>query len=524
MNKNKAKTMKKRILLFLLFVFTLQINAPSYAVEDSFNLAGIIENIINYQNNSDFVSDIRNDSKENYLYAVQNLTNGNVVVAYNEFNNTINSLDKNISLLMLSKKLYEYGFFSLGDAAVSKISGKNKMNLQIEQLKEAYKPSYTLSKEEENFLVKAYSSIYYNNSPEEVAFNLIKKTILMENSDYANFMMAQAMFQCRQYNQALIYVNKALDKNPKCGQYLYFKAKTLCQLKQYKEAQKYIENLKENNLISIYFANDFNILKQQINMNLAKDDSDKKFYQIYCYYLSGNYYKTLKETTNIINFNKNNPKILTLQAMAHLALGEYDQAYDDFLSSYKLDKKFDLTLMGIADFNFKNKQYEEAYNGYKKLFKTEYKNEAIIKAYIALKEMNADEKKIEKLEKEKSEADKVAFNEYYIIANNLYSNNKRSKKRYTAKSLSINMLNVDTWDILLADSFKNNNFQNLDTLIFMLSFLDVKNPEYYYYSALSLNQKNNKKDAFFEVKKALNLNPEYKPAIELMNKLQNELI
>ena len=107
MNKNKAKTMKKRILLFLLFVFTLQINAPSYAVEDSFNLAGIIENIINYQNNSDFVSDIRNDSKENYLYAVQNLTNGNVVVAYTEFNITINSLDKNISLLMFSKNLYE---------------------------------------------------------------------------------------------------------------------------------------------------------------------------------------------------------------------------------------------------------------------------------------------------------------------------------------------------------------------------------------------------------------------------------
>ena len=99
--------MKKRALLSLLFMFTVQAFAPSFAVEDSFNLAGIIENIINYQNNSDFVSDIRNDSKENYLYAVQNLTNGNVVVAYNEFNNTINSLDKNISLLMLSKKLYE---------------------------------------------------------------------------------------------------------------------------------------------------------------------------------------------------------------------------------------------------------------------------------------------------------------------------------------------------------------------------------------------------------------------------------
>ena len=516
--------MKKRALLSLLFMFTVQAFAPSFAVEDSFNLAGIIENIINYQNNSDFVSDIRNDSKENYLYAVQNLTNGNVVVAYNEFNNTINSLDKNISLLMLSKKLYEYGFFSLGDAAVSKISGKNKMTSQIEQLKEAYRPSYNLSKEEENFLVKAYSSIYFNNSPEEVAFNLIKKTILMENSDYANFIMAQAMFQCRQYNQALIYVNKALDKNPKCAQYLYFKAKTLCQLNQYKEALKFVETLEKNNLISIYFAVDFNILKQQINMNLAKNDSDKKFYQIYCYYLTGNYYKTLKETNNILNFNKNNPKILTLQAMAHLALGQYKEAYDDFLSGYKMDKKFDLTLMGLADCNFINKQYEEAYKGYKKLFNTEFKNEAKLKAYITLNEMNEDEKKIAKLEKEKETIDKKAFIEYYIIANNLFNDNPRNKKRYTAKSLSINMLNVNTWDILLDVSYKNKDFKNLDTLVFMLSFLDVKNPEYYYYSALSMNEKNNKKDAFFEVKKALNLNPEYKPAIELMNKLQNELI
>lgn len=517
--------MKNKILPALLIAFLCTFTLPSFAqTEESFNLAGVIESIINYQNQSDIVSDIRFDSKENFLNATNKFMQGNVVVAYGEYSKTIETLDKNIALLMLSKKLYEYGFFTLGDFAVSKISGRHRMTKQIENLKEAYKPSYSLTKDEENYLAKAYTSIYFNNSPEEVAFNLIKKTILMENSDYANFIMAQAMFQCRQYNQALIYVNKALDKNPKCAQYLYFKAKTLCRLNQYKEALKFVETLEKNNLISIYFAVDFNILKQQINMNLAKNDSDKKFYQIYCYYLTGNYYKTLKETNNILNFNKNNPKILTLQAMAHLALGQYKEAYDDFLSSYKMDKKFDLTLMGLADCNFINKQYEEAYKGYKKLFNTEFKNEAKLKAYITLNEMNEDEKKIAKLEKEKETIDKKAFVEYYIIANNLFNDNPRNKKRYTAKSLSINMLNVNTWDILLDVSYKNKDFKNLDTLVFMLSFLDVKNPEYYYYSALSMNEKNNKKDAFFEVKKALNLNPEYKPAIELMNKLQNELI
>ena len=73
---------------------------------------------------------------------------------------------------MLSKKLYNYGFFTLGDFAISKISGRHKMTKQIENLKEAYKPSFALTKEEENYLAKAYASIYFNNSPEEVAFNL----------------------------------------------------------------------------------------------------------------------------------------------------------------------------------------------------------------------------------------------------------------------------------------------------------------------------------------------------------------
>ena len=502
----------------------MYINAPASASEEAFNLSGIIESIINYQNNSDFISDIRNNSKENFFYAMKNLNNGNVIVAYNEFSNTIESLDKNIALLMLSKKLYEYGFFILGDAALSKISGKDKMEEQIKKLKTAYKPSYILSKEEENYLVKAYTSIYYNGTPEEVAFNLIKKDSLMENSDYANFIMAQAMFKCRQYNQALIYIDKAIEKNKNNSRYLYFKAKTLLSLSKYKDALKYVEKLNTDNLISIYFMNDFKILKQQILMNLADNDADKKFYQIYSYYLAGNYYKTLKETTNIIGFNKNNPKILTLQAMAHLALGENKLAYDELQTSYKMDKKFNLTLMGLSDCNFINKQYKEAYLGYKKLFNTEYKKEAILKASVLLSEMAEDNKKLAKIDKMKNSFEDFAFYEYYIIANNLFNDNEQNKKKYTAKSLSINMLNVNTWDILLENNYRNKDFEELNRLVFILSFLDIKNPEYYYYSALSLNETNNKKEAFFEVKKAVNLNPDYKPAVELMNKLQDELI
>lgn len=514
--------MKNKIISLTLLFFLLQNTTPVFCeVSDSFNLAAVIESIIKYQSKTDFVSDIRDDSKENFLYAVQNMENGNVVVAYSEFTKTMESLDKNIALLMFAKKMYEFGFFSLGDTALSKISGREKMRAQIKELKEAYKPSFSLSKEEENYLVKAYTSIYYNNSPEEAAFNLIKKTVLLENSDYANFIMALSMFECKQYNQALIYVDKAIEKNNTNSNYKYFKAKTLFANKKYKEALKYIQE--NENTISIYLDNNLKILKQQVLANLSTNDSDKKFYQIYAYYLDGNYYKVLKETQNILNFYKNSPKILTLQGMAHLALGDVELAREDFEASYKQNKKFDLTLMGLSDCLFVNKNYKEAYEGYKKLINSDLKNEAILKAIISLENINQDDKKLVKLNKQKETFEKRAYYEYYLIANNLGFNDDL-KKKYIAKSLGINFLNKDIWDVLFSVDYKNGNYEGIEKIAFILLFADDMNAEYHYYSALALDNQNNKKEAFYEVKKAININPDYKPAVDFMNKLQNELI
>lgn len=422
---------------------------------------------------------------------------------------------------MFAKKLYQYGFFTLGDSALSKIEHKLNSKTQINLLKEAYKPSYKLSEEEENYLVKAYTSIYYNNSPEEVAFNLVKKTNLLENSDYANYIMALSMFECKQYNQALIYVNRAIDKNDKNSNYKLLKAKALYEGKKYKDAIKYINENEDK--ISIYFLNDFRILKEQVLSSSSILDSDKKFHQLYAYYLDGNYYKVLKETKNILSFYKNNPKILTLQGMAELALGDNKTAEYDFAQSYKQNKKFNLTLMGLSDCSFVNQNYKAAYDGYKKLTGSELKNEAILKSTLALELVNPDDKKLAKLNKQKELFEKRAFFEYYTIANNLFKDDK-SKQKYIGKSLSINLLNKDSYDVLFSVDYKNKNFKNIDKITTILLFSDDMNVEYYYYSALSMNHKNNKKEAFYELKKAISVNPDYKPAAELMNKLQNELI
>ncbi len=511
----------KKIILTIFLILCLTGSMPANCANyNSFNLIGVIENIINTSNKEE-IPHIQDETKQNYLQAVNNIYSGNIVVARSEFSKTVDILNSKISLLMLSKKLYEYGFFTLGDKAVSKIEGQNVLQNQINILSQSYKPSYQLSEDEENYLVKAYSSIYYNNAPEEVAFNLIKKTNLLENSDYANYIMALSMYECKQYNQALIYINKAIDKNEKNSNFKYLKGKILLQTKKYKETLKYIEE--NENTVSIYFTNKFKILKQKALVNLVSNDSDKKFYQLYAYYLEGNYYKVLKETQNILNFYKNNPKILTLQAMAKLSTGNLKGAKEDFLLSYKQNKNFNLTLMGLADCDFIEGNYKKAYERYKKLTKTELKNEALLKSIIALEHYQPNDKKFVKLNKQKEQIDKVAYYEYYKIANELFSNNE-DKEEYAKKSLAINLLNENSYDIFFETEYNKKNFNNLEKIVFILLFSDDMNPKYYYYSAIVQDNKNNKKEAFYEVKKALTLNPDFKPAVDLMNKLQNELI
>ncbi len=510
----------KKIFLTVLTFIILQPLCFAQTTE-AFNLSGIIESFMNFSvSNGDNTEG--SSAKETFLNAEENLENGNVVVASGEYLKTINSLDNNAALLMLSRRLYDIGYFALGDIAISRITEKGAMEFQIEDLKRAYKPFLSLTKEEENYLAKARASIFYNSSPEEVAFNLIKKTTLMENSDYANFIMAQAMAECRQYNQALIYVDKAIAKNENNSKYKVFRAKTLSDMKKYKEALKYIEKNEDN--ISVFLKTDLMILKQTVLSNLNSNDNDKKFDTVYSYYIAGNYYKTLNETKNILNFTKNNYKIITLKGMAHLALGEVENANLEFISSYKLNKKFPLTIMGLGDIKFIQKDYKGAYSYYKKLYNTDLKQEAILKSTLCLENMGAQvSKKLAKLEKAKSTFENKIFYEYYLVANNLYSDDL-NKRKYAAKSLNINFLNDDTWNILYGTDFRSNNFLNVDKISYLLSFSGKCGAEYYYYSALSENKKNNKKEAFHLAKKALEINPEYKPAIDLINVLQNELI
>ena len=209
--------------------------------------------------------------------------------------------------------------------------------------------------------------------------------------------------------------------------------------------------------------------------------------------------------------------------MAHLALGDKKLAQNDLQLSYKQNKKFPLTNMGLADCDYIDKNYKNAYNEYKKLTNSELKDEAILKSIISLEKYKPADKKLAKLNKQREIIDKNAHYEYYRIANDIIKDDSE-KQKYIGKSLSVNLLDKNSWDVLFNIDYKNSNYDNIDKIAFILLFSDDMNAEYYYYSALSLDNKNKKKEAYYELKKAVNINPDYKPAIDMMNRLQNELI
>ena len=293
--------------IFACVLFAFQ--NPVYSIEPSskaFNLITVVDNFLNLdgETKSAYESiDEKTRQKQEFIETTRRFNQGNVSVAYNDYAKIISEMDNDIALFILSKSMYEIGFFTLGDVAISKIKNQTYFANQISNLKKGYKDSYDLEKGEEIYLAKAYASIYFDNTPEETAFDLSKKSGLMEKSDYANFIMAQALLESRQYQQALMFIDIAIKKNPENSNYLSYKIEVLNRSGKHKEALKFMEKLEIANVLTPEFRNKILIQKEEVLAELSSNENDKKFHLISVNYLKGDYYKVINECQNILNFN-----------------------------------------------------------------------------------------------------------------------------------------------------------------------------------------------------------------------------
>lgn len=517
--------------VFCSALFLAAMQTPVYSAEDgskAFNLVTVVDNFLNLDGDTKSTYetlDEKTRQRQDFIETTRRFNQGNVSVAYNDYLKIISEMDNDIALVIFSKSMYEIGFFTLGDLAVSKVKNQPYFALQIENLKKSYKDSYNLDKQEEIYLAKAYASIYFDNTPEETAFDLSKKTGLMEKSDYANYIMAQALLESRQYQQALMFIENAISKNPDNSAYITYKINILDKSGKHKEALKLLEKYETLDTITPEFKTKILVQKEDILANLSSNENEKKFHQININYINGNYYKVINECQNILNFNKNNYKILTLQAQSFLNTGKIDLAKKGFLQSFDINKNYSETLTGLGDISYIEGNSKKAVEYYKKALKGDKNNTVIMtKLAIAYKNTPNNEKTLANIEKQLKAIKSNFFYENYMAAVSMLKNNQALKKDYLLKSLNGNLMFENAQNEYLAYLNENKRQKGLQNFLYIVSFVNNFNYTYYYYRGIVENMLGNSDIALNNVKHCMSLNPDYEPAGRLLLELEGSLI
>lgn len=485
-----------------------------------FNLANIVDSFLtNNTKEETFSIDEKSKIRKEFISITSKFNQGNAKVAYDEYNILIDKIDNDTSLLALSKILYEIGFFSLGDKAVEKIVYKNQFYDNILDLETSYKPKNKLSVEEEIFFAKQYANIYFDNSADETIAQLLKSRNKYQKNDFYNFTLARGYFETKQYNLALHTINKAISQNNTNISYQNFKVDVLIQCNKYKEAKNQIEKIEKTKLLLVLKPK-LATQKELVLSLLMNNAQEKKYHIVNKNFIEGNFEKTKKDCLSILNFDKDNYKIISLYAKSELALGNIERANTYFINSYKIEKNNPDTIIGLGDIRYIHGDYKNAIKMYKKAFSKDKSNyEALIKLTNAQREYAKYPKELKKLELSLDKMPKNEYDSYYKSAISIAQKNNVLKEEYLKKALTINPLFENALGELIELHLKNKNYQLAKSLIYNASFTLEKNYYYYYLCGLYNQAIGKRKEAMQFYKTSLNLNPNFEIANKKLLKL-----
>ncbi len=493
--------------------------------QNHFNLANIVDSFLTSENNRENTSnEDKINLRKDFISITSKFNQGNAKVAYDEYSALIDKTDNDTSLLTLAKIFYEIGLFSLANKASEKIIYKNQFYDNMLDLETSFKPKAVLNLDEEIYFAKQYSNIYFLNSAQETINELNEKKNQYQKNDFYHFVLSRAYLELSQYNNALHHINKAISINSNNINYQIFKCDILIKNKKYKEAKNTLDKIKNKKNI-IYFSKKIELLDQEILSLISNNSTDKKYYALNEMFLEGNFEKTKKECDNILNFDKENDKIMTLYAKSELALGNIERANTFFVNSYKINKNNIDTLIGLGDIRYIHGDYKNSVKSYKKAYSQDKdNNEILIKLLSAQRQWGQKEKEIKKLEQKLDKMPKSANLDYYKSAISIAQKNAVLKEDFLKKSLSINPLYENALGELVELHLKNRNFQLAKNLIYNLSITLEKNYYYYYLCGLYNQMMNKKQEAIQFYKTSLNLNPNFEIANTKLLKLIPDIV
>lgn len=453
----------------------------------------------------------RNAIKNQYTIAMDKFMQANVRSSYQDFRLLIeNIVPSDYIYMRLTQEMASIGFFSLSELAMSKIKDSEISSLLEEDVKNYYFPNCKLTHKDQMYLAEIYSSIMYNDQSKEATSELLKQSGLLNDSDYANYLVAFGSMKNGDIKQATKSIDIAIDKNPKNINYKRLKAEILAQSNKPQDGLKALSDLNSKEINTIVFDKELHSSQQYILYKSAKNDYWKKYHLAYYYYDENQLNKSLRVLQTAISGKKNiNKEVYALTAKVYFDMKEFEKAQDYALKTVDIDKTHTGALIVLGDVAFRNKDYKLAESYYKKASSKDSGYDSEIKLAKTYQKLS-NEKRAKDIYAKVLRASSKAYEAYYQMA----LLEKDRENTYLKKALAINPNFKDGWIDLARVSITKEDYENAMSFLGIAKYIDDSDYRYYYYLGLILKNKGLTADARQNFEKSLNLNPDYSLAKE----------
>lgn len=456
---------------------------PTNKFDASLNDSNIHDLIFSSAQSFAINKDTKNDSLailKQFFESMERFTQSNVTVAYKSFNSIIEDSPQNdFCYMFMAYKLTDIGFFSLADLAMSKVQDKQVWQKYIDSIKKYYFPEYKLNSEDEMFFANVYTSINYNNLTRESISDVMKKDKIIRRSDYANYLVANALYIDKDYTKALAFVNRAISIDSNNIYYLKLKARILCDQEKYDDALVVIRSLDSKNILYSESLNEVNQIKYLILSKAEKNPLKAKYYLACYFYVNKDYPKALKELSLIIPKNKL-PEASNLAGDIYFSNKEYDKSLENYEKTIKINKHYAPSYKGIANLYVLKKDYTNAQKYYLKAHKYDSNDADTLVDLSLICLVTKDVKGAKEYCDKAFSANPDFYKAYYLQAKIKPERAVLSLK----KASESNPFYSNSWLDLADNALLEHNVDAAQTYVDSVKFLDENNFRYYYYVGL----------------------------------------
>lgn len=472
--------------------------------------------ILNIQLAEDDDSDLISSAYYNYA-------NGNIEQARIDFKAALSQIPFNndFAQVQFVKKLASLAFFELSDSRLDNVHDSDIWSRQISTIKNIYYPASLPSQEQEVKFASVISMLKFKQDCNS-AIKLLEQNWIEDfnNSDYANYLMAQAYSLKKDYKKALKYIKSAISINNSNYTYKLEKAKILSDLGKYNSSIKELDGLLANNIADKKFVESIKLVEFDVRSKKAKNINEQNYYKAKALALKGDFSPAQTILKSILKINNRYIEAYTLLGDINYKLDQFDEALVLYKKAYSINKKDEDALQGLAAVSLVKGNYKEAFSYYTKALKQNKKStELLLKAANNLQLLSQEGEAYWAYNKV------LKSNKYNYTANyklgimHMNMAEYLDAEKYFKRAISENPLKAESWIAMAKIQLKRSNYFLAKTYLEAVHYTTNQNADYYYLNGLIHKNQGNPTKAKDNFKKALSINPNHREVIQELESL-----